>query len=182
VKILKATSTNPDLLAINPRPLTPEEAKAIKAEKGYRVEVVLKPTNKLGPFSEEVLIETDHPHKSEIRFRVVGTVTGPITFVPDRVNIRGATSSDGGTAKLKIVVRGRTSVKFDVQHKPEALNLTIEPIAQPEGAKGSLYWMNVKVIPGSQPGRIVDEIVLKTDDPLASELKVPVDFLIEGAR
>jgi hypothetical protein len=129
-----------------------------------------------------VLIETDHPHKSEIRFRVVGTVTGPITFVPDRVNIRGATSSDGGTAKLKIVVRGRTSVKFDVQHKPEALNLTIEPIAQPEGAKGSLYWMNVKVIPGSQPGRIVDEIVLKTDDPLASELKVPVDFLIEGAR
>jgi hypothetical protein len=181
-KILNATSTNPALIGVGSRPLTPEEAKVYKTEKGYSLDITLKPTSNLGAFAEEVLVETDHPHKSKLTIKVVGRVTGPITFVPERVIIRGATSSNGGTERLKIVARGRSSVNFTVTHKPKALDLSIEPIAQPEGAKGSLYWMIAKVIPGTESGRIVDEIILKTDDPSASEVKVPVDVIVQGAR
>ena len=41
------------------------------------------------------------------------------------------------------------------------------------------YRMTVKVPPGVAPGKIMDEIVLKTDHPKATELKIPVDVLIE---
>jgi hypothetical protein len=60
--------------------------------------------------------------------------------------------------------------------------VTIDPITQPEGAKGSMYKFVVKVKPGAESGRILDEIVLKTDHPDAIELKIPVDVLITGTR
>ena len=182
LKLTKVTSTNPALIAVIARPMTPEEAKAISVEKAYAIEVTQKPTGNLGAFAEEVLIETDHPLKSELRFKVVGKVTGPITVVPERVTVRGATAKDGGTAFHKIVVRGRPSVNFTVEKKPRDLELSIEPMTLPAGAKGSMYKMIAKISPGVESGRIVDEIVLKTDDPLASEMKIPVDVLVEGAK
>lgn len=183
LKLVKITSTNPDLIAVNPRPLTSDEATAIKAEKGYHLDIILKPTSNLGTFAEEILIETDHPQKSELKFKVMGKVTGPITVIPERgVTVRGATASDGGTEKLKIVARNRTSVNFTVEKKPQALEVSIVPIPPAAGAKSSMYNMIVKVIPGTDSGRIVDEIVLRTDDPLAKEVKVPVDILVEGAK
>jgi hypothetical protein len=180
--LTKVTSTNPALVAVTPRSLTPEEAKEAKAEKGYMLDVTVKPTSNLGAFAEEVLVQTDHPQKSELRFKVMGRVTGPITLVPEKVTVRGASSNDGGTEKLKIVARGRSSVKFTVDKKPKAFDVSIEPIPPADGAKGSMYTMTVKVIPGTDSGRIIDEIVLGSDDPLASEIKIPVDVLVEGAR
>jgi Protein of unknown function (DUF1573) len=178
----KLTSTNPALIEATPRPFTPEEAKTFGAPKGYVIEIKLKPTSNLGAFAEEVLVETDHPQKSEVRFRFGGKVTGPITVLPERVTVWGATTKDGGTEPLKIVARGRTSVNFVVEKKPRDIDVSIEPITQPAGAKGSMYRMLVKVIPGAQSGRIVDEIVLKTDAPSASEVKIPVDVLVQGAK
>jgi hypothetical protein len=181
LQVTKLTSTNPALIAVTSRPLTPEEAKAANTEKGHQIEVTLKPTSILGAFNEEVLVETDHPQKSELRFKVVGIVTGPITIVPEKVIVRGATTKAGGTALHKILVRGRPSVNFTVEKTPRDLEVTIERMNQSAEAKGSSYKMLIKVRPGAQSGRIVDEIVLKTDDPLASELKIPVDVLVLGS-
>jgi len=182
LKILSATSTNPAMIEVKTRPLTPEEARFAKLESGYNVDVTLKPTGILGAFAEEVVIETDHPVKPKLAFKVGGKVTGPITIVPERVSIRGATSSDGGTERLKVVARNLPAVKFSVEQKPDPIEVTFEPIAQPEGSKGSLYWMIVKVIPGTVSGRVTGDILMKTDDPLASEVKVPVDVIVQGAR
>ena len=67
-----------------------------------------------------------------------------------------------------------------VEKKPEALDVAIEPIPQPAGAKGSKYRMSSRSIPGTPAGRIIDEIVLKTDHPQATEVRVPVDVLVQG--
>jgi hypothetical protein len=182
LKLTKLTSTNPALIEATPRAFTPEEAKGYQVEKGYIIDITLKPSSHLGAFAEELLIETDHPQGSEVRFKLTGKVTGPIMIVPERVTVRGATTKNGGTEPFKIVARGQSSVKFDVEKKPKDFDVSIEPMAQPAGAKGSSYRMIVKVIPGAESGRIVDEIVLKTDAPLASEVRVPVDVLVQGAK
>lgn len=181
-KITKLVSNNPAMIEVTARPLTPEELATFRVEKGHVVEITLKPSSHLGAFAEEVLIETDHPQKSEFRYKVVGKVTGPISHIPERIVIRGATARAGGTEIVKVFARNRTAVHFTVEKKPQALELSIEPISQPGITKGSMYKMIVKLIPGTEPGRIVDEIVLTTDDPSATEVKIPVDILVQGSR
>ena len=182
LKLTRVVSSNPALLGVEARPLTAEEIQTIKAEKGYAIEVTLKPSTNLGEFAEEVLIETDHPKMTELRFKVVGKITGTITSSPERVTIRGATSSNGGSESLTLWARGRTSVNFKVEKTPPGMEVAIETLPQPAGAKGSKYKMSVKLIPGAESGRILDEVVLKTDDPKAVELRVPVDVLVQRAR
>src|SRR5262249_53861130 len=152
------------------------------AEKGYILEFTLKMVPHLGAFAEEVLVQTDHPKKKEVRIPVLGRLTGPITFTPDRVVLRDVTSLNGGGQDLTVWVRGRTTAQFEVISKPESLDVNFEMIPQPAGAKGSKYKMMVKVIPGSPAGKILGEIVLKTDHPQATEVKVPVDILVQGSN
>ena len=52
-------------------------------------------------------------------------------------------------------------------------------VAQDEKSKlKGRYRMTVKVPPGTATGTVVGEIVLKTDNPKASEVKIPVSILI----
>ena len=181
-KVLKVTASNPALIGAEAIELTPEQAKSLGVQRAYAIEVKLKPSSNLGAFAEEVAIETDHPSRSELRFRVAGKVTGIIAVIPEKITIRGANASDGGTEILRLLSRGQAKVQFTVLRKPDAIDLVIEPITLPEGTKGSQYKMTARLVPGTVPGRVVGEVVLKTDDPKASEVKVPVDVLVQGAR
>jgi hypothetical protein len=181
-KLTSVVSSNPSLIGVESRPMTADEAKSAKAEKGFTLEVTLKMVPHLGAFAEDILVQTDHPMKKEVRIPVLGRLTGAITLTPDRVVLRNVTSSNGGGQDLTLWVRGRTSARFEVVKKPETLDVNFESIPQPPGSKSSKYKMMVKVIPGSPAGKIMDEIVLKTDHPQATEVKVPVDILVQGAQ
>lgn len=180
VKVTGATSSNPALIGVEARPMTPDEAASMKAPKGHVIEVTLKMGTSLGPVAEEVVIQTDHPRAPEFRLSVLGRVAGPITLTPDKVFLREVSSRSGAAADLVLWVRGRSSAKFEVARKPPGLDVAIEPVSQPEGTKGSKYRMTVKVVPGTPAGPIRDEIILKTDHPQAAEIKVPVDVLVQG--
>ena len=181
LKLTRLTTSNPALLGIETSPLSPEDAKAMKVENGYWLEVTLKPSTHLGAFAEEILVETDHPLKADIRFKVSGKISGPITTIPERVTVRDANSSDGGTEVITLLSQ-RPTVNFTVQKKPEGMDVAVEPVPPTPGEKGSRYKLIAKVIPGTVSGRILDVIVLKTDDPKASELKLPVDVLVQGSK
>ncbi len=62
--------------------MTAEETKRLRIEGGYNVSVQVKPGMPVGQFHEELLIETDHPKRSEVRVSVGGRVIGPISVVP----------------------------------------------------------------------------------------------------
>ncbi|WP_435006535.1 DUF1573 domain-containing protein [Tundrisphaera lichenicola] len=181
-KLTRVASSNPALIGASSRSMTEEEAKSLNAEKGYLINISLKMAAKLGPFGEDVIVETDHPSKKEIRIPVLGRLTGPVTIVPDRLVMREVSSSDGGSQDLVVWIRGQTSTKFTVVDKPDFLEVDFQPIEQPAESKGSKYKMIVRVIPGTIPGKIVGEIVIKTDHPQASEVKVPVDVLVQGGN
>jgi Protein of unknown function (DUF1573) len=182
LKLVRLATTNPALLSAEARPMTAEECTKSKIEKGYAIEVTLKPTSALGEFNEEIVIETDHPMKPEMRVAVKGKISGPISALPERVSVRNASSKSGGSEELTLWARGRTSVNFIVDKKPPGFDVTIEPLPQIAGLKGSKYKMTVKLNPGLESGRRTDEIVLKTDDPKVSELRLPVDVLVQGSR
>ena len=181
MKLTSVISSKPAMIGVESRPMTADEAKVLKTEKGYILDFTLQMVPHLGSFAEEVLVQTDHPMRKDVRIRVLGRLTGPVTFTPDRVVLRDVTSSNGGEEDLTVWVRGRTSAHFEVASKPEALDVSFEEIPQPAGSKGSKYKMAVKVIPGSPAGKILSEIVLKTDHPSATEVKVPVDILVQGS-
>lgn len=177
-KITRLETQNKALIALASRPMTAEELASFKVQAGTIIDITLKTTDRLGAFKEEVLIETDHPQKPEVRLNVTGRVTGPITFAPEKVMIRGATSSEGGSGASTIWVRGRPAAKFEVAKAPPGLDVAFAPLPQPAGVTGSQYRMTVRVLPGTPAGQINDEIVIRTDHPKAAEIRVPVDALV----
>src|SRR5262249_31412369 len=149
------------------------EAKVFKIKRGYRVDIEVKPGMPIGQFHDEIVIKTDHPRKSEIKVALAGNVSGPISAIPALVRIPNAISKVGVTKDIALLVRGQAEPKFEVAHKPEQIQVEIDrDDAQTKGR----FRMRVTVPKGTAAGRLEGSIILKTNHPRVSELKIPVDI------
>jgi hypothetical protein len=175
-KVTKVTTSKPGLIVAEAKPMTAVETKQLKIDAGYNVNVEVKPGMPVGQFHEELVIELDHPKRSEVRVSVGGNVVGPISAVPARLRKHDITSREGASLDLTLLVRGGKETHFEVASAPEKLNVAVVRDDSP-GMKGR-YRMTVSVPPGTSSGKIEGNIVLKTDHPLVSELKIPVDIFI----
>ncbi len=163
---------NPDLFTSEVVPMTDEECKSLKVAKGSKVILTLKAGAPLGVFHEEVIIETDHPKKPELKYVASGKVEGPIRFSPERVRLF-VPAKVGGTDTLTLWVQGQKDTKFTVEKKPEHLDVQIAPLASVGDA--TQYRFTVTVPPGQPAGTHYDDtIILKTTHPKAGEVKIPV--------
>ncbi len=178
-KITKVASSRPGFLVPKIEPLTPAECNQLKVTAGSRITVLLKPGMPLGRFHEELVIETDHPLKPEVKLSIGGNVTGAITVIPDRLRMPSVTSGQGASMDMTVLVRGGRPTKFEIAYHPEKLKVKITPDDTPT-QKGR-YKMTVSVPPGTAAGPVDGDIILKTDDPRAGELKVPVNVLISNS-
>ncbi|MDR3635725.1 MAG: DUF1573 domain-containing protein [Isosphaeraceae bacterium] len=176
-KITKAVSSKPDLIEATVTSLTDEDRKQLKIkEGGYQVTVTVKHGMPLGPFRDELLLETDHPKQPESRLVVFGKVVGPVTLVPEHLSLPNVSAKAGGKGTVTLMVRGLRPTKFEVVKKPDAIEASVEPV-DPAGKDGK-YRLTVTVPPGTTPTTIDDIIVLKTDHPQAEVVKVPVTLYI----
>jgi uncharacterized cupredoxin-like copper-binding protein len=173
--------TNPTMFATEIQPLNADECKQLKLDKGSKVIVKLKPGAVLGPFTEELIIKTDHPKKPEVKMTLTGKVEGPIELTPERLRLLDVTTKGGGSATLNIWVRGQKTTKFTVEKKPKDLDIQITPTGN--GSETSAqYKVTVTVPPGqSTKANLNDEIILKTDHPHAGEVKIPVAVFIRSS-
>jgi len=178
LKLVKITSSKPDYIVVTPKPFDAEELKSFNVKGGYRLEIEVKPGMPLGAFRDEVVIETDNKKEPEVRLKVSGTVTGPISILPDRLRLINVTSSRGGAGEVTLLVRGGKPTKFEIAQKPEKLKVDIEP-NETATLKGR-YRLTVTVPPGTPSGQIEETIILKTDNPKAAELKIPVNIFVQG--
>jgi hypothetical protein len=179
VKITQMTSSRPREIAVEEHPLSEEDCKTLKIDKGRRITIDVKATMPLGLFREEVLIKTDHPKQPEVKLTLNGKMVGPISSSPQRCRLVPVHSRMGKTDELVLTVRGRRPTEFTIAHKPAHFEVAIRPSDPSSEEQKGRYRLTIKVPPGLAPGQIMDEIVLKTDHPKASELKIPVDVLIE---
>jgi hypothetical protein len=177
LKIKKLTTSRPEFLVAKAEPLTAEDRQHLKAKAGgYRIDVQVKPGMPLGAFQDELVIETDHPRQPEIKVSIKGRTTGPISVVPAVLRMPDVSSKDGKKRDMTILVRGARPTLFVVAHKPKKIEVEIEP--NDTNTQKGRYRMTITVPPGTSPGPIEDEIILKTDHPKASEIKVPITILI----
>ncbi len=177
-KVTKVTTSRPSLITARAVPFGDEEKKVFKTASGYRIEVEIKPGMPLGRFQDELVIATDHPKRPETKVTITGNVTGPISVVPERLRMPNVVGQQGATRELTLLVRGAETTKFEVAHKPDKVEVAITPSNTGE-TKGR-YLVTVKVPPGTAPGWVDDEIILKTDHPKASELKIPVSIIVSN--
>jgi hypothetical protein len=178
-KVLKLTTSRPEFFVTRPEPLSPDECKQLKVTTGTRVTVEMKPGMPLGRFLEELVVQTDHPLKPEIKISIGGNITGSITVIPERLRLPSVSGIQGASQDLTVLVRGGKPTKFEVVYHPEKINVKIAPddLTTQKGR----YKMTVTVPPGTAPGPVFDDIILKTDHPSARELKVPVSILISNS-
>jgi Protein of unknown function (DUF1573) len=179
LKILKMTTSRPDLIVAEQAPFTDEDRKHFKNKSGgYRVGLRVKKGMPLGSFQDELTIETDHPLKPLVKVTIAIRTTGPISVVPLSVRLTDVTTKNGATRDLAMLVRDGRPTKFEVEHKPDKVEVSIEP--NPTETQKGRYILRIKVPEGTLPGQVDDAIIIKTDHPNASEIKVPVNILISN--
>ena len=134
----------------------------------------------LGQFHDELVVQTDHPQRPEVKVSISGNANGPITVVPDNVRLPNVTSKRGDSKDITLMVRGGKTTKFEVVYKPKNLEVEIAANTDNPAMKGR-YRVTVIVPRGTAPGWINDRIILKTDHPKASELKIPVNIFVSNS-
>jgi len=180
MKITSVATSRPALIVTKLEPMTAEDCKQLKTKAGYRIEVEIKPGMPLGQFHEELVVQTDHPQRPEVKVSISGNANGPITVVPDNVRLPNVTSKAGASKEITLMVRGGKTTNFEVAYKPKNIEVEIAPNTDNPAMKGR-YRVTTIVPPGTAPGWINDQIILKTDHPKASELKIPVNIFVSNS-
>ncbi|MDR3619940.1 MAG: DUF1573 domain-containing protein [Paludisphaera borealis] len=177
-KITEIKTSKPGLLIAEATSMSEEDLKLGKIKAGHKVHIKVKQGFPIGTMREEVVIHTDHPLRPEIKITVVGSVSGPISVLPERLRMVNVKTSEGATGEITLLVRGGKSVNFEVARKPDRLNVSIEP--NDSADRKGRYRVKVDVPKGTAPGYIDEEILIKTDFPDVGELKIPVNILISA--
>jgi hypothetical protein len=176
IKITQLVSSRPSHVVVSQEPMSEDDCKAMKVEKGRKIIINVKGDMPLGIFREEVVIKTDHPKQPELKLTVSGKMVGPISASPERLRLVPVHSPMGRTGELMLTVRGLRPTRFEVESKPDRIDVAVSP-GGPSSQQGQ-YRVTVRVPPGMPPGTIMDQIVLKTDHPKAAELKIPIDISV----
>ncbi len=126
LKLTQLTTSRPGLIVADAKPMTAEEVARKRVKSGYNLTVEIKPGMPLGRFSEELVIETDHPNRPSVKVAITGRAVGPIAAVPDRLLMASVASRRGGSQDLTLVVRGGRETHFEVASKPEKVQVSID--------------------------------------------------------
>jgi hypothetical protein len=175
-KITHISTSSKEIVA-EQEPASEEDCKGLQIKSGTKLTVKVKSGMPLGFFKEEVVLTTDHPKQPELRIGVGGRMSGAITIMPSTVVNHQADGKLGSTSEVSLVVRNARATKFELVKKPEGLDVEIMP-----SDRAGRYKLAVKVPAGTPAGKIVDEIVLKTDHPRADKVIVPVSIWILNAN
>ncbi len=178
IKITQLVSSRPGQVVVTEEPMSAEDCKAFNVEKGLRINIDVTGEMPLGIFREQVVVKTDHPKQPELKLTVAGRMVGPISSQFDRMRLSPVHSSLGETKSMMLTVRGLRPTTFEVVRKPDNVEVAVTS-SDPSGPGGQ-YLLTVKVPPGMPPGIIEQQIVLKTDHPKASEIKIPIDIEVQA--
>jgi hypothetical protein len=176
LKLPKMTSSKPAFIVAKATPMTAEELRGLEARSGYHVVVEVKPGMPLGRFNEQLIIETNHPKQTEVKMTITGDVTGPIMVIPEGVRLPDVSSRQGASRDLTLLVRGGLATDFKVARKPAQVEVDI--VREDTATLKGRYRLTVRVPPGTPAGPINGQIILKTDHPKVSELKIPVYIFV----
>jgi hypothetical protein len=181
-KFLKVQSSHPELVEATLAPLDEKDLKELNFKAGSKLRIAVKPSKEVGDFHEEITVETDHPQMKTVTIGVAGRLEGPINVVPGAIRIDDASGSDGGSKFAVLTVADHRDTEFQVASKPDGVEVQVEPGNSGVTGRARLYKMTVTIPPGTPPGVMKGEIVLKTDHPGVSRLSVPFEAVVLSGK
>ncbi len=185
-KITSISTSRPDFIETSSEAFERDNVPGLKETekvKGYIITVRLKKGMPVGLFSEELLIKTDHPKQGDIKVSLSGKMSGPVSSFPEILRLSQISAEKGGSAQTVLIVRDKRVTKFEVAAVPDNVKVEIKPADNKSAADATgRYIMTVTIPPGAKPGPLEGDILLKSDHPMASELKIPVTGIILGSK
>lgn len=145
-----------------------------KGQRGFKINVVLKPDAPVGLFVETIILHTNSNKKPRIDVPIYGNVIGRIRIKPQTVLL--GVIEKGSHAANKIEVTSVDRKKFNI------LKVTFNPsycLTEVTRAKNNWeFEIAIKVDENASTGRVAGKIHIYTDDSDQPLIEVPVYGLI----
>jgi len=169
-------------------PMTAEQLQEYKAKSGYILTATITPAMPIGPFFEDVSLETTLPNTSTIGFRINGTRPGPLemfgpSFRPEaNALILGEfPAANGKSATISVFARDLETDLELLGADQEFNSVKVELVKDEKlTGKAKRYFLKVQIPPGEPQDRMrkkAEKINLKFNHPEAQEVRLIVEFL-----
>lgn len=169
-------------------PMTAEELKEYKAKSGYILTATITPTMPIGPFYEEVSLETTLPNAATIGFRINGTRPGPLemfgpNFRPEaNALILGEFPASAGKSATISVFARDLETDLELLGADQEFNSVKVELVKDEKLTGKAkrYFLKIQIPPGEPQDRMrkkSEKVNLKFNHPDAQKVRLIVEFL-----
>lgn len=117
-----------------------------------------------GTKSAVITVVIDKPYYAEIQFTVGGTIRTDVSVEPGEIIFGEVEVGQSKSVDLKLSFMGRKGIQIsDVRGNAEAFEVRLDPpMYQPDGVS---YRMQVKLKETLAPSKILDEVIVVTNDP-----------------
>jgi len=166
------------------------------ARSGFLLRVILKPGLPLGPFRQQIILDTNLDSAPTMEVPIEGKVANHISVVgrgwdsqAGVLKLPMVASSEGIHRSLMLVVRGphREQTKFKlVQIVPECLKVELGETTVINNGVSTRTPLTIRIPAGSSPGDYlgppqgeVGQVVVDTNHPQQPQLRIPVSFAIK---
>jgi len=171
---------NPELLATELAPVeAPENRNGLKAVPGdVWLEVKLKPQAGAVSRGTRIDLSTDVPDMPQVRIPVTVRIRAKVEAAPPRVQLILPAEGDTRIRRrlhIRDNTRARLRVLEAVSDHPELFTAEIVSKA-PSSDQVITVWLTEKAASMELRKRIFAKLTVKTDDPAAKELEVPVEI------
>jgi len=132
-----------------------------------------------GTKSAVITVVIDKPYYAEIQLTVGGTIRTDVSVEPGEIMFGEVEAGQSKTIDLRLSFLGRKGIEIaDVRGNAEAFEVRLDsPMYQPDGVS---YRMHVKLKETLSPSKILDEVIVVTNDPNERnrEFAIPVSARI----
>lgn len=187
-----SVETSSDHLVLEVVPFTAAELEENGVKVGYHLTGEYNSPDDSGAVREQVVIKTTLKEKPEITLNVSGSRTGPVAIIGpgwtagrSRLDLSRIEAAQGKSHKLTFMVEPfeEEFEVLEIQTKPEFVKARLEAESNSATAKRQRFTFYIDVPadspkgvwPANDPG----EIVLKTNHPKLSEIRMQLEMMIQ---
>ncbi len=138
--------------------------------KGFKVNVILKPDAPVGRFTEAITLHTNLKKHPRIDVTVLGNILGRIRVNPQMVSL--GSLKKGSYVANKITVESANREEFNILKVTSTLPFLLAKASTT--GKNSKFEIVLEINKDAPAGRIEGEIDIYTDEPEQPSIKVPV--------
>lgn len=170
-RVLGAQSPFPFLEAKVRAPGSGGAAAASDGDGGsWKVDLTLGGDAPVGPLTDYVVVQTNHPEMKEIRIPVSGFVRPPVAVAPAIFDFGQYNPAEPLPGLIEVRVLSKRPVQLgEVTTDVRGLETAVETVEE-----GRRYNLRISIAAGTRKGKATGVLTVRTDSPLQPTIEIPV--------